>query len=73
MGHGNATSHLRQHQAIQYHYSTGKRVYYWRDAPGGAGPKLRWKGLAVVMMIEPARIGPTTNTYCTWHYPIENV
>ena len=58
---------LRQHQAIQYHYSTGQRVYYWRDAPGGAGPKLRWKGPAVVVMTEPGRTGPTTNTYWVAH------
>ena len=51
---------LRQRQAIQYHYSTGQRVYYWRDAPGRAGPKLRWKGPAVVVMTEPGRTGPTT-------------
>ena len=32
---------LRQHQAVQYTYSTGQQVYYWRDAPGAPGPKIR--------------------------------
>ena len=58
---------LPQHQAIQYHYSTSTTTppanASWRDAPGGAGPKLRWKGPAVVVMTEPDRTGPTTNTY----------
>ena len=49
---------LRQHQAIQYVYHTGQRVYYWRDAPGGAGPKLGWKGPATVVMTEEGRTGP---------------
>ena len=54
---------LRQHHAIQYTYTAGQRVYYWRDAPGGAGPKIRWKGPATVIMTEPGRTGPSTNTY----------
>ncbi|CAK9009019.1 Copia protein [Durusdinium trenchii] len=58
---------LRQHQAIQYVYHTGQRVFYWRDAPGGAGPKLRWKGPAIVVMTEEGRTGPATNTYWVTH------
>ena len=58
---------LRQHQAIQYVYHTGQRVFYWRDAPGGAGPKLRWKGPATVVMTEEGRTGPATNTYWVTH------
>ena len=58
---------LRQHQAVQYTYSTGQLVYYWRDAPGGAGPKIRWKGPATVVMTEPGRTGPATNTYWITH------
>ena len=58
---------LRQHQAVQYTYSTGQLVYYWRDAPGGAGPKIRWKGPATVVMTEPGRTGPSTNTYWITH------
>ena len=58
---------LRQHQSVQYTYSTGQQVYYWRDAPGGAGPKIRWKGPATVIMTEPGRTGPATNTYWITH------
>ena len=57
---------LRKHQATQYVYHTGQRVLYWRDAPG-AGPKLRWKGPATVVMTEDGRIGPPTITYWVTH------
>ena len=58
---------LRQHQAQQHTYHTGQEVYYWRDAPGGAGPKIRWKGPATIAMVEQGRAGPTTNTYWLVH------
>ena len=58
---------LRQHQAQHHTYSTGQQVFYWRDAPGGAGPKIRWKGPAVVVMVEDGRAGPLTNIYWIAH------
>ena len=42
-------------------------MFYWRDAPGGAGPKLKWRGPAVVVMVEPGKTGPTNNTYWLAH------
>lgn len=58
---------LRQHQAQQHIYTTGQQVFYWRDAPGGAGPKIRWKGPAVIVMVEDGRSGPLTNIYWVAH------
>ena len=58
---------LRQHQAQQHIFHTGQEVFYWRDAPGGAGPKIRWKGPAIITMVEPGRAGPTTNNYWLVH------
>ena len=58
---------LRQHQAQQHTYSTGQQVFYWRDAPGGAGPKIKWKGPAVIVMVEDGRAGPLTNIYWIAH------
>ena len=58
---------LRQHQAQQHTYATGQQVFYWRDAPGGAGPKIRWKGPAVIVMVEDGRAGPLTNVYWLAH------
>ena len=58
---------LRQHQANQFVYEVGQQVFYWRDAPGGAGPKLRWRGPAVIVMVEPGKTGPTNNTYWLTH------
>ena len=52
---------LRQHQAQQHTYSTGQQVFYWRDAPGGAGPEIRWKGP------EDGRAGPLANIYWIAH------
>ena len=58
---------LRQHQAQQHTYHTGQQVFYWRDAPGGAGPKIRWKGPATIAMVEPGRAGLASNIYWLAH------
>ena len=58
---------LRQHQAQQDTYETGQQVFYWRDAPGGAGPKIRWKGPATIVMVEPGKTGPATDTHWIVH------
>ena len=57
---------LRQHKAVQYHLLQWKTGRLER-CPGGAGPKIRWKGPATVVMTEPGRTGPATNKYWTTH------
>ena len=47
--------------------NTGDKCYYWRDAPAGAGTKLRWKGPAVVVMRESSPIGPHADIYWIAH------
>ena len=54
---------LRQSQAQQHISHTGQEVFYWRNAPGGTGPKIRWKGPAIITMAEPGRAGPTTGLF----------
>ena len=58
---------LRQHVEQRCLFFTGQRVFYWRDGPGGAGPKLRWKGPATVALVEEGQSGPITNVYWIVH------
>ena len=58
---------LRQHQAQQHTYHTGQQVFYWRDVPGSAEPKIRWKGPATIAMVEPGRAGLASNVYWFVH------
>ena len=39
-------------------YQLGDLCYYYRDGPGGIGPKLRWRGPARVVMVEQLEAGP---------------
>lgn len=41
--------------------------YYYRDGPGGIGPKLRWRGPARVVMVEQLESGPHTTIYWVVH------
>lgn len=58
---------LRQHQAQQHIFHTGQEVFSWRDAPRGAGPKIGWKGPAIITMVEQGRAGHRTNNYWLVH------
>ena len=46
--------------------STGDRCYYWRDGPAN-GPKLRWRGPAIVVMKETSEAGPHGDIYWLAH------
>ena len=46
--------------------STGDRCYYWRDGPAN-GPKLRWRGPAIVVMKETCEAGPHGDIYWLAH------
>ncbi len=71
-----ATAVLKGHEATQSTLETTpstaahlptQQVFSWRDAPGGVGPKIRWKGPAVIVMVEDGRAGPLTNIYWIAH------
>ena len=46
--------------------NSGDRCYYWRDGPAN-GPKLRWRGPAVVVMKETSEAGPHADIYWLAH------
>ena len=45
---------------------TGDRCYYWCDGPAN-GPKLRWRGPAIVVMKETSAAGPHGDIYWLAH------
>ena len=52
-------------QLIVFHL--GDMRYYYRDGPGGIGPKLRWRGPARIVMVEQLDGGPHSNIYWIVH------
>ena len=48
-------------------FQLGDLCYYYRDGPGGIGPKLRWRGPARVVMVEQLESGPHTTIYWVVH------
>ena len=48
-------------------FQLGDMCYYYRDGPGGIGPKLRWRGPARVVMVEQLESGPHTTIYWVMH------
>ena len=48
-------------------YQLGDLCYYYRDGPGGIGPKLRWRGPARVVMVEQLEAGPYSTIYWIVH------
>ncbi|CAJ1416750.1 unnamed protein product [Effrenium voratum] len=53
---------LRQYRGNSEPLSIGNKVFYWRDA-AGTGPKVKWKGAAVVMVETD---GNTGKPRCYW-------
>ena len=48
-------------------FHLGDLCYYYRDGPGGIGPKLRWRGPARVIMVEQIEAGPHSTIYWIVH------
>ena len=48
-------------------FQLGDLCYYYRDGPGGTGPKLRWRGPARIVMVEQLDSGPQTTIYWVVH------
>ena len=48
-------------------FQLGDIYYYYRDGPGGIGPKRRWKGPARVVMVEQLESGPHITIYWVVH------
>lgn len=48
-------------------FHIGDLCYYYRDGPGGIGPKLKWKGPARVVMVEQLDGGPHSTIYWILH------
>lgn len=48
-------------------FHLGDLCYYYRDGPGGIGPKLRWRGPARMIMVEQIEAGPHSTIYWIVH------